>query len=123
MLLENFYTLESNSLLDDNVVKSTMILNNDHQVFDGHFPNNPVTPGVCMMQIIKEIVEHTLQLELQLFKVSNVKFTALINPNVNKELQLETVIIKELNSIRIKNISKFTNGTIALKYNATFNIK
>lgn len=122
MLIENFYTIVSSEVSNDEVA-TRIILNNDHQVFDGHFPNNPVTPGVCMIQLIKEILEDTLQENLSLIKISNVKFTALINPNVNSELVINTTFSKKENEVKIKNTCSFTDGTVALKCNATFSSK
>lgn len=124
MLIKDFYTLQAVNVMDANIIHANIKLNKDHEVFNGHFPGNPVTPGVCMIQTIKEIIETQVKQSLFLQYISNVKFTALINPNINPELILEISIIEENNySYKIKNITKFTDGTIALKCNGTFIIK
>ena len=73
-----------------------------------------------MIQAIKEIAQTQVNSLLFIHKISNVKFTALINPNVNPDLILELSLINENNTIKVKNITKFTDGTIALKCNGTF---
>jgi len=120
MLIKDFYTKLTTSIVDTNTIHVTINLNKNHDVFNGHFPGNPVTPGVCMVQTIKEITQDYVNSPLFLQNISNIKFTALINPNVNAELILELSIIEENDTVKIKNITKFTDGTVALKCNGTF---
>ncbi len=120
MLIKDFYSVLSTTQVDATNIHVGLKLNKDHDVFKGHFPGNPVTPGVCMIQAIKEIIQNHVGEELFLQNISNVKFTALINPNENPELLLELSIIDDNNTFKVKNITKFTDGTIALKCNGTY---
>ncbi|WP_458627982.1 3-hydroxyacyl-ACP dehydratase [Winogradskyella sp. PC D3.3] len=120
MLIKDFYTVLKTTVIDTNTIHVTLKLNKNHDVFNGHFPDNPVTPGVCMIQTIKEITQNHVNNSLFLKHISNIKFTALINPNINAKLILELSIIEENDTFKIKNITKFTDGTIALKCNGTF---
>ena len=120
MLIKDFYTVISKNEVNENDIQVTIQLHKEHPIFEGHFPNNPVTPGVCMVQIIKEVVQSHFNCTLFLHKISNIKFTALINPYINSELLLEIYTNKVDNFLKVKNISKFTDGTIALKCNGTF---
>ena len=120
MLIEGFYTVATTKQISENEIHVTVQLHEEHPIFEGHFPGNPVTPGVCMIQIIKEIVQEYLNMKLFIKGISNVKFTALINPNINAELLLELSIVQIDGVVKVKNISKFVDGTIALKYNSTF---
>jgi 3-hydroxyacyl-[acyl-carrier-protein] dehydratase len=54
----------------------------NHRIFDGHFPNRPITPGVCLMQITKEILMKKMQRELTMIESSNIKF---MNPVIPDE--------------------------------------
>ena len=120
MLINGFYRILSTTFIDDNTINVEIKLNKDHEVFDGHFPGNPITPGVCMIQAIKEIVEGHLNETLFLKSISNVKFTAIINPFVNANVILELIVIQENSTVRVKGVTRFTDGTIALKYSGTF---
>jgi len=120
MLIKDFYTIQKTTVIDANTIYVNIHLNKDHDVFNGHFPGNPVTPGVCMIQTIKELTENYVRSTLFLQNISNIKFTALINPNVNAELVLELSITEENGTVKVKSITKFTDGTIALKCNGTF---
>ena len=64
----------------------TIALNPEHFIYQAHFPGNPITPGVCIIQIVKELTEEQLQCKLLLKKVNNVKFLNVINPLENKEI-------------------------------------
>lgn len=120
MLLKDFYKIVSKDKIDDGNYTIVINLNKNHEVFKGHFPNNPVTPGVCMMQIIKELCEDFLDCELQLKTASNVKFMALINPEVNSRLRFELALIQgENDEIKVKNTT-FMDDTVALKLSNTY---
>ena len=122
MILENFYTIKSNQISEDKINHIFEIeVNNKHVIFKGHFPDNPVMPGVCMMQIIKEITESIVGKKLFMEKCSNVKFLAIINPDKTPELTLELQIIKTDSKVKVKNTTKFEN-TVALKLSAQYQI-
>ena len=120
MLLEDFYKIDKIDSIDEGKYLASITLNKDHAIFKGHFPGNPVTPGVCMMQIIKEITESVLNETLTMVRTSNVKFTAIINPEVNSKLVLEIEISEnEASEIKVKNTTRF-DKTIALKLSNTY---
>ena len=118
MLIKGLYTVTEFQYKEQEV-KSIVELNKDHEIFKGHFPGNPVTPGVCMLQIIKELTEQALGKSLLLTVASNIKFMAIINPNLNPTLSLLISITEEGDIVKIKNMSLF-DETIALKLSATF---
>lgn len=120
MLLEGLYTVEDFQH-DGQGVTAAIKLNKNHDIFKGHFPGNPVMPGVCMLQIIKELTEQATAKSLFLSVSSNIKFMAIINPEVNSDLVLKIFITEIEDVIKIKNISSFEE-TVALKLNATFKI-
>ncbi|MCB0456226.1 MAG: 3-hydroxyacyl-ACP dehydratase [Flavobacteriaceae bacterium] len=120
MILKDFYTVQSQHTLGSTIT-TIIAVNKDHEIFKGHFPNNPVMPGVCMIQIIKEITEEVTKKSLFISVLSNIKFMALINPEENPILKIETIITEEDNEVKIKNTSWFQD-TMALKLSATFKI-
>ncbi len=120
MLLKDFYTVEQIEKITEQKYDAIVHLNKEHAVFKGHFPGNPVTPGVCMMQIIKELTQEILGSSLILKSSSNVKFMALINPEVNAKLRLELEVSGTLDSeIKVKNTT-FFDETVALKLFNTY---
>ena len=85
MLLGNFFTI-SNIEITGFDVKATLLINAAHKIFDGHFPGQPVVPGVCMMQMVKEILEQVTEKKTDLIKSSEMKFLAIINPSQNNNI-------------------------------------
>ncbi|MDR1761590.1 MAG: hypothetical protein LBR55_03995 [Bacteroidales bacterium] len=55
-------------------------LNAAHYIYQAHFPNNPITPGVCLIQIVGELFEIVKHKKFSIQTLKNVKFTAPINP-------------------------------------------
>lgn len=118
-LLPDFYRVEKIIAPSNNIHIVAVHLNPAHPIFEGHFPNNPVAPGVCMMQILKELVEKTEQKSLFLVRASNVKFTALINPYENPVLQFRFEILHDEGQVKVKSTTMF-GETVALKLAVTY---
>lgn len=120
MLLKDFYTINSLEKKDGLKYEAVLLINEKHEVFNGHFPGNPIMPGVCMMQIIKELTERITDKQLLMQSLSNVKFMALINPEVTPELKLELDINEtEDGLIKVKNTTTF-GETVALKLSGIY---
>lgn len=58
----------------------------DCLIYRAHFPEMPITPGVCIIQIASELLNELLQADFELTSVSNAKFLAVINPLETAEL-------------------------------------
>ncbi len=116
MLIPHFYSVKEFNFTDKQL-KAIIELNPEHDVFKGHFPNNPVTPGVCMLQILKELTEQATNTNLFIKECSNVKFMALINPEVNSILAISIDINPLEENFKIKASASF-DETVALKVNA-----
>ena len=96
MLSDNFFDIQSFTL-DESVATQlkfqvVVLLDASHPVYRGHFPGNPVVPGVCQVQMVKELVEKAVGHSLTLFESDNIKFLSMINPLVNPELEFDILI-------------------------------
>lgn len=120
MLIKNLYTV-THFKPKDFKVNALVSINKDNPIFAGHFPKNPVMPGVCMIQIIKELTEKVTHKKLFLQKANNIKFMAIINPEKNPDLRLEISFLEEDAVIKVKNTTYF-NETLALKFSGEFKI-
>ena len=115
MVLKDFYKILPLENTSDSKYDAVILINDKHDVFKGHFPDNPIMPGVCMIQIIKELSETITKSSLLMQTLSNVKFMALINPEVTPELRLELdITTTEDGLVKVKNTTYF-NETIAVK--------
>ncbi len=89
MLKNDFFKLTAPLSGSDGVYKTTIELDKTHEIFKGHFPGLPVVPGVCMMAIVKELLEEAVNRPLQLLHTANIKFLSLINPLQNDSVDVE----------------------------------
>ncbi len=81
MLLNDFYKIEYIQR-EPNSVSCKIAFNNEHDIFKGHFPGQPVVPGVCMMQMVKELLEAQTDQPVWMRTAGLVKFLQLITPDV-----------------------------------------
>ncbi len=73
----------------EGLISAALEIEVDHEIFNGHFPEQPVVPGACMVQVVKDVLEKKLDATLQLKIANNLKFLALIDPQVTTNLQLQ----------------------------------
>ncbi len=121
MLLQGLYKIQDFEYQEPHI-KATVKLDKDHRIFEGHFPGHPVLPGVCVIQIIKELTEKALDENLMLSVASNVKFMSVINPEKNDIIEFRIEVSKTEEGVKIKNTVRFEE-TVALKLNASFKTK
>lgn len=117
-LLHDFYSVDAFAS-EGSKVSALVTLNSAHAVFQGHFPGNPVTPGVCMMQIIKELTERWAASPLMLQKARNVKFMAIINPFQHPNIRVDLDVEEEDGKLSVKSTTSFEETT-ALKFSGVF---
>jgi 3-hydroxyacyl-[acyl-carrier-protein] dehydratase len=79
MLQNNFFSIKDKTDIENGYIY-TIELIKSHTVYQGHFAGNPVTPGACLMQIIKELTEDALGKSLFIDEIKNAKFLYVINP-------------------------------------------
>lgn len=89
MLLRNKLYTVSQKKIDGLNGCFTIELNSSHFIYLAHFPEEPITPGVCIVQIGQELLELLLEesclkkYRLEIKKVKNVKFLSVISPKNN----------------------------------------
>lgn len=59
----------------------TLLLNAESVIYKAHFPGMPVTPGVCLVQIGRELLEEYTGLRLEVCGMKNVKFVSVVEPS------------------------------------------
>lgn len=88
LLRNNLYTI-SQKEIDGLNGCFTIELNSSHFIYLAHFPEEPITPGVCIVQIGQELLELLLEesflkkYRLEIKRVKNVKFLSVISPKNN----------------------------------------
>lgn len=97
-------------------IEAQIQINSSHDVFKGHFPSIPVLPGVCMIQLIKELIENQYHRKTILQEAGNIKFLSIVNPEQNDEIKV-TIEIKEADTNTITFASSISQDqTIVFKF-------
>ena len=120
MLLGDFFSIKETQALENNAYKIVVQINSQHAIFKGHFPGNPIVPGVCLTQMVKEILETILQKSLNMNKADNIKFTAIVNPEINSVLESKLSLKYLENEIVQAEISFFAGDITFYKFKGSF---
>lgn len=118
MLIEGLYTVTRAGQEGDRIT-ATVHLDEHHAVFKGHFPDKPVMPGVCSLQIVQELLEQHLGRPLRLTKASNIKFMALIDPRIHPDLDFDLAKTSLEQGVKVAAKIHFKD-TLAVKLSAEF---
>ncbi len=117
ILLNDFFTILQKEITPG-VLKAKVSINKKHRIFEGHFPGLPVVPGVCMLQIVREIMEVYIEKELKISEADNMKFLSVINPELHAEIDVLINYNEEAGSFSI-NATLFAGTTTFFKLKAT----
>lgn len=85
-LLDNMFRLNSTrNEGEDTVFSVTTIL--QCPVYKAHFPNHPITPGVCLTQLAEELLSQHLGEPLKLTTIKNIKYLAVLTPAEDRHVE------------------------------------
>lgn len=79
-LLANFYTILSETH-EESQSQFEVAFQGDHAIYEGHFPDQPVTPGVCLLQLATELAARAVGQSLRLVEVQQAKFLVSVVPD------------------------------------------
>ncbi len=81
----------------------TIFLDPGHEVYKGHFPKQPVTPGVLQLRIVRELLEKVVDRKLQLKFAQSLKFLSFMDPNRTEALKVSIHLLEASNDeLKIK---------------------
>lgn len=64
----------------------------EHPIFNGHFPQAPVVPGVCTMNMIKECIADVLSYDVRYNYIKECKFLSAITPSTHKIVDVDITL-------------------------------
>lgn len=121
-MIKDFYKVDSVTRHDDGAVYRVS-LNPDCEVYKGHFPGNPVSPGVCGIQMIRECAEmecsaHGIARKLMIREVQQCKFTSLISPVACLQVDVSISVSEDASGEILLKSSVVREGTVCLTLKA-----
>ncbi len=96
MLLNEFYYIIDKDVTTD-VSVVTVRFNPEHEIYKAHFPGRPITPGVCQIQMVTELLSLCLNAEVVLTDIKNVKYMAIMSPDEVTEMNVRFLKIAHVN--------------------------
>ncbi len=88
----NYYTLLGEERQGEGTVTFRISLLPECDIYRGHFPGNPVCPGVCNMQTIKECAEKVTGKQLRVSSVRQCRLKAVATPAICSELEVKVSV-------------------------------
>ncbi|MBO5864284.1 MAG: beta-hydroxyacyl-ACP dehydratase [Paludibacteraceae bacterium] len=118
MLIDTYYSVER-IIKEEAKYVFYVKLDPECEVYKGHFPDMPVSPGVCNIQMIKECCCEVAGKELFLGSISQCKFSSLVTPSANSELRV-AILMTESNGTYAVRASISDKQTLFMDMKAEF---
>ena len=123
-LKDNLYTIVGKTE-QENGFSYQIRLNPDCDIYKAHFPNQPITPGVCILQLVHELFADAVGKTLVLDCIKNAKFLSVLKPegqtvcvtlsNIKEVCVASPKITTDQNSLSAQSVVADLNGTIYAK--------
>lgn len=81
-----WYTISSIESSDLNTVRATLLVEESSPWYSGHFPDNPILPGIAQLHMVSELIALARQEKLCIKRLSRVKFKKIVRPGERLEL-------------------------------------
>ena len=106
-LLNDFFSIKEKNG-NENEWVYRLSLNAGHSIYQAHFQENPITPGACIMQMLKELAEVHFSTLYFIRSIKNVKFLIAINPIEYKYIDVNlSTEVKENGVLSIAAVIKY----------------
>ncbi len=103
MLLEDFYTINSINAAGEGKLQANVSLHANHQIYNGHFPNEPIVPGVCLVEMVRGILSGHLAKSLYFRSADQIKFMSIVDPRQTDQLIFKLSLEEEDGEYKVHN--------------------
>jgi len=105
--------------IEGDLIKANVMLDAFHPIFQGHFPGRPVLPGVCMLQMVKQVAEIYIGKKISLKSAQHLKFLSVVYPVEDLMIQMKLKMNVEGDNILIA-AELLDNAVVFFKFKGTF---
>ena len=120
-IFEGLISLKELSKEEDGKYILPFSINKSSSVFEGHFPEKPILPGVVMIEITKRAMALATNTKLKLKEAGNFKFLRMIDPDGVPNAELHFSITQVADVWKVKAHISFQND-IYFKANAQYEL-
>ena len=103
----------------DGKILSLISIDKNHKVFEGHFPERSILPGVIELEIIKRVLSLFLDKSFRLKLVKNAKYMASVLPDEVSQFTVEIEYKDVEEGVKVKSIIK-DEKSVYLKFSGVF---
>ena len=100
---------------DDNKISATLCFDNDFVGFKGHFPQNPILPGICFLETVLVLIQQLKGRTVRMSELIVSKFFAVVTPC--QEVLVECTLTED---IVIAHIKKDTQKICQIKMKVAY---
>jgi len=116
------YSLIKTKSIPDSEFQYGIKLEAEHAIFRGHFPDQPVLPGVAQIEILGSAIELETKKKADLDNAKSIKFLKVIDPNKVSNLNLKGKIIESSpDHIKVSAVIDTSEG-LYFKFKGTFKL-
>ena len=119
ILQDTLYHTVSMQETDSNQFSADIALHGKSVIFQSHFPDFPILPGACLVQMSKEYIEQKRQQKIQITLFKNLKFLRTINPLEYPEITAH-FMIREKEGAYLANVTYSKQDVIFCKLDYLF---
>ena len=121
MLKDSLYKIQNVKDMPEGVSFS-ISLNRECPIYAAHFPGMPITPGVCILQMVEELLADYTHKKLQTTAIKNAKFLSMLKPT-DEVLEVNLFSVKqEDEKIKVQSTVMDSSGTIYAKISIICNV-
>lgn len=92
LLKDKFFTVLHEEHLTANDAVYLCELKADCNVYEGHFPGKPVSPGVCNIEMIRECAEMLTGCDLKIDTIKQCRLTAVASPSICPKVDVKVSV-------------------------------
>lgn len=100
-MIKDYYTINE-IVQKEGVTLFHISLCPDCIVYEGHFPGEPVSPGVCNIQMIKECAEQVAGKSLLLNNLQQCRLTTLMTPVQHPQVEVSIHLEEKGDAYKLK---------------------
>lgn len=95
-------TLSASELtMDKTKLNTSVTVGKDAPWFSGHFPENPILPGVAQLNLVVDLICRCTKKKLRLAGLSRIKFRKIVTPGELLDIRVNCVKTNEQYSFQI----------------------
>ena len=115
-LENNFYKIHSIESTENDYKIEVELLGN-HPIYEGHFPGQPVVPGVCTLTIIRECIGKILSKAVSFATIKECKYVSALIPEQGLKIMINLTLTADGSVKGV--VERLDNNQVALKLKAT----